>query len=110
MMMPPPAFDPNNPIPAAIATGSIDIVLTDIVSGLVSPVYGIAAPGDAGRLFIVDQAGQIVAIDLSDNSTSTILDLAKSLGKPVVAKKIGSLVTDAYRLAGLGAAKKKKKG
>ena len=76
---PPPVFDANNPIPAEISTGSVKIVLTDIVSGLTSPVFGTAAPGDAERLFIVDQDGQVVVIELATNAMMTFLDVASLL-------------------------------
>ncbi len=76
VVVPPPPFDPDDPIPAGIATGSVDIVLTEIASGLAAPVYGTAAPGDTERLFIVDQSGPIVAIDLATEAQSIFLDLS----------------------------------
>jgi glucose/arabinose dehydrogenase len=39
-------------------------------------VYGSAAPGDTERLFIVDQSGPIVAIDLATEAQSIFLDLS----------------------------------
>jgi glucose/arabinose dehydrogenase len=77
-MMPPP-FDPNNPIPATIATGSVDIELTEIANTLTSPVFGSSAPGDPDRLFIVDQPGRIIAFDLSADTQTTFLDISNLL-------------------------------
>ncbi len=75
----PPGFDPNDPIPAKIPIGSVNIKLTQIANGLTSPVYGTAAPGHAGRLFILDQPGQIIAIDLATNAQTTFLDVSNLL-------------------------------
>ena len=76
---PPPAFDPDNPIPAAIATGSVEVLLTEVATNLVAPNFGTSAPADVDRLFIVDQPGQVVAIDLDSGDTSVFLDVSNLL-------------------------------
>ncbi len=49
----------TDPIPTKIAKGDIEIELETLVVGMASPVY-LADPNDGtGRLFIVDQPGQI---------------------------------------------------
>src|SRR3954447_16629259 len=52
-------FDPN----AAYASASI--AATRVATGLSAPLYMTAAPGDPGRLFIVDQTGAIKILDLN---------------------------------------------
>ena len=76
---PPPAFDPDNPIPAVIATGSVEVLLTEVATDLVSPNFGTFAPMDADRLYVVDQPGQVVAIDLDSGDTSVFLDVSSLL-------------------------------
>ena len=75
----PPPFDPDNPIPAQITNGSVQVVLTEVASGLTAPNFGTVAPNDANRLFVVDQPGQIVAIDLTTGNQSIFLDVSALL-------------------------------
>ena len=49
----------TNPIPAPIPKSEVRIELQSIATGLASPVLVVPDPEGAGRLFIVDQAGQI---------------------------------------------------
>jgi glucose/arabinose dehydrogenase len=76
---PPPGFDPDNPIPEQIAIGSVEVELTEIATGLAAPNFGTYAPGDSSRLFVVDQPGQIQAIDLVSNDRAVFLDVSALL-------------------------------
>ena len=53
--------------------------LKKVTDGLVAPVKGINAPGDANRLYVVDQAGKLWAINLSDGSKVVLLDVTSRL-------------------------------
>ena len=46
----------------SIQKGNISINLNPIVTGLSAPDYGISAPGDSSRTFIVEQKGQILVL------------------------------------------------
>jgi glucose/arabinose dehydrogenase len=52
-------FDPN------AAYASATIAATRVASGLDQPLYATAAPGDTGRLFIVEKTGTIKILDLN---------------------------------------------
>ena len=54
----------EDPIPAAIRAGRIEVGLRTVADGLVSPVAGTFAPGVADRLFVADQIGTIWSIDI----------------------------------------------
>ncbi len=49
----------DDPFPAKIEKGPVQIELQAAATGLVSPVLAIAAPDGSDRLFVVDQAGQV---------------------------------------------------
>jgi glucose/arabinose dehydrogenase/plastocyanin len=68
----------SDPLPD-IAPGDIAIDLQPIATGLVAPNWGTAAPGDASRLFVVDQVGTLWAIDLGSGSKSVFLDVSSRL-------------------------------
>jgi glucose/arabinose dehydrogenase len=60
-VMPVPLEDP---IPDPIPLGVIRIDLQVLASGLTAPNWGVSAPGDPSRLFVVDQNGILWAVDL----------------------------------------------
>ncbi len=62
-----------------IQTGNQTIKLETVATGLTAPVWGTHAPGDAGRLFVADQAGALWAIDLSTGDKSVFLDVSGRL-------------------------------
>ena len=47
----------------AITNGDIAIFLQPIATGMAAPLYGISAPGDTNRLFVLDQIGLIRIIE-----------------------------------------------
>ncbi len=75
----PPPFDPNNPIPEQIANGGVQIILADIAPGLTAPNFGTFAPNHPSRLYVVDQPGQVIAIDLTTGDQSLFLDVSALL-------------------------------
>ena len=73
------SFDPSDPIPGGVAAGEVDVNLVEIAGGLVAPNWGMPAPGDASRLYVVDQPGQVVAVDLASGETVRFLDVKARL-------------------------------
>jgi glucose/arabinose dehydrogenase/plastocyanin len=69
----------GNPIKPRIRTGNVNVKLTPIAEGLTAPNWGIAAPGNAGRLFVADQSGIIWTIDLARGQKSVFADLSELL-------------------------------
>lgn len=68
-----------DPIPASIPKGSISVGFKTVADGFVNPLLGIAPPGDNNRLFVLDQPGQIWAVDLVNGGKSLFLDLSSRL-------------------------------
>jgi len=77
--LPATGFDPDNPVPAAIAAGTIDVDLVPLASGLVAPNWGTFAPGDSSSLYVADQVGRIVKVDLSGAGSQLFHDLSARL-------------------------------
>ena len=71
----------NDPIPARIAKGPIQIELQPVATGLSSPVLLVAAPGAAGTLLVVDQAGKIRVLQSGKLLDEPFLDLTANLVK-----------------------------
>jgi glucose/arabinose dehydrogenase len=76
---PDPDDSTDNPIAQVIETSAIAVDLDEMVSGLVAPVWATTAPGDNDGLYIVDQAGQIIRLNLLDKSTAVFFDVSSSL-------------------------------
>lgn len=68
----------EDPIPEPIPLGA-ETELATIATGLTAPNWATQAPGDATRLFIVDQTGILHVLDLSTMQLSTFLDLSSRL-------------------------------
>ena len=78
--------DPNapakrlaNPIKPRIAKGGVRVKLSPVAEGLVAPNWGMAAPGDAGRLFVSDQTGILWALDLATGNKKVFADMSSLL-------------------------------
>jgi glucose/arabinose dehydrogenase len=59
----------------AITRGDIAIHLETVASGLGAPNYAFSAPGDAGRLFVVDQAGLLRVVQDGALQPGAALDI-----------------------------------
>jgi glucose/arabinose dehydrogenase len=57
----------------------ISIGLTLSASGLTSPLKGKQAPGETGRMYVVDQVGKLWAIELATGSKTVMLDVSSRL-------------------------------
>ena len=55
----------DDPIPGSIQAGRVEVALEPVATGLVSPNYGIWAPGRPNDLFVVDQDGKVWVLDLA---------------------------------------------
>src|SRR3954471_3224020 len=55
------------------------IAAVRITTGLNEPVFGTAPPGDTGRLFLVERAGQIKVVDLATGAISAFLDISDQI-------------------------------
>lgn len=77
------AHPPDNPFDntkfAPVRTGGVKIGLEKVTDGLVAPLKAIPAPGHAGHLFVIDQPGQLVSLNLATGRKVTILDVANRL-------------------------------
>ena len=68
----------NNPIPQKISQGQQRVSLDTVSSGFISPLLAVPAPSVDGVLFVVDQAGIIWRVVLSDGSKTRFFDITQS--------------------------------
>lgn len=73
----PAAAEPHLP---AIPRGDLAVRLDVIAAGLGAPNYGISAPGDTRRLFVVDQPGRLRVIQDGTLLPNSALDLGLQIG------------------------------
>jgi glucose/arabinose dehydrogenase len=78
------AHPPDDPFDATVFATIDDekgmaIGLERVADGFTAPVKGATAPGDEGRLYVVDQAGKLWAVNLADGSKVVLLDLSSRL-------------------------------
>ena len=69
----------DDPIPAPIPQGTKELQLLASTGSLAAPVLAISNPVDPATLYVVDQAGQIIAVDLPTGNTSMYLDVSALL-------------------------------
>jgi glucose/arabinose dehydrogenase len=67
----------------AIAKGDIAVILQPIATGLGAPDYAISAPGDASRLFVVDQIGLLRVIQNGSLLPTPALDIQSRVSPPL---------------------------
>lgn len=67
----------------SIAKGSIAINLTPIATGMAAPDYAISPPGDASRLFVVEQNGLLRVIQNGSLLPTPALDLQSLVSPPL---------------------------
>lgn len=63
-----------------IQKGTIAIRLEPIATGMAAPLYGINAPGDPGRLYVLEQAGQIRIVQNDVLQPGNALDMSSVIG------------------------------
>jgi glucose/arabinose dehydrogenase len=64
-----------DPIPESIEYGKLELRLTEIADGMVSPLHGTFAPGFRNKLFVADQVGIVYAINLTSGEKTVFLDI-----------------------------------
>jgi glucose/arabinose dehydrogenase len=69
----------DDPIPRPIRKGGIQVRLETVATGFTAPNWGISAPGDTDRLFVVDQPGKVWAVDPASGAKSVFLDVSARL-------------------------------
>ncbi|HEV2784182.1 MAG TPA: PQQ-dependent sugar dehydrogenase [Actinophytocola sp.] len=75
-----PPDDPfDDTIFAPIRTNGVKIGLEKVTDGLTAPVKAVVAPGHPGRLFAIDQDGQLVSVDLASGRQAVVLDVSDRL-------------------------------
>jgi glucose/arabinose dehydrogenase len=78
------AHGPDNPFDSTSFANIDDekgmaIGLQRVAEGFTAPVKGARAPGDSARLYVVDQAGKLWAVNLADGSKVVMLDVTSRL-------------------------------
>jgi len=69
----------TNPIRSLIRKGPIRVKLETVATGLTAPLWGITAPGNPGRLYVVDQMGILWAVDIATGAKTTFLDVTQRI-------------------------------
>ena len=69
----------DDPIPAPVMQGSNEVQLIPAATDMAAPVWAISSPNDSTTLYVVDQQGQIVAVDLPTGNSSVYLDVSALL-------------------------------
>lgn len=69
----------DDPIVATIPTGIIEIDIQSAAGGLAAPVWATNSPNDTTTLYVVDQQGQVVAVDLATGNQMVVLDVSALL-------------------------------
>lgn len=67
----------------AITFGDVAIQLKTVASGLSAPDYAISAPGDASRLFVVEQNGLLRVIENGNLVAAPALDIRSRVSPPL---------------------------
>ena len=63
-----------------IQLGTIAISLQPVATGLAAPDYAISAPGDATRLFVLEQRGQVLILQNNNLLPGSALDISSVIG------------------------------
>jgi len=67
-----------------IPLGNIAITLDDVATGLGAPLYGISAPGDTNRLFVLEQKGTVLVMQNGALLPTPALDIQSRVAPPLV--------------------------
>lgn len=69
------------PILPAIPQGTVAVTLKPIATGLGAPDYAISAPGDASRLFVVEQSGLLRVVQNGQMQAAPALDIQSRVAR-----------------------------
>ncbi len=67
-----------------VPLGNIAITLETVAAGLGAPLYGINAPGDTNRLFVLEQKGQVLVVQNGALLPTPALDIQSRVAPPLV--------------------------
>ena len=76
----------GDPVPAKIEPGPIQVGLTPITTAVIAPLAGVTAPGRPNELFIVDQVGSLLSLNVTAPAPVVpvqVLDVSALLVGPV---------------------------
>lgn len=68
----------DTPVPVNLA--ALSLALEPVTSGLQQPVFATHAGDGSGRIFVLEQAGRIVALPGAGSDTQTFLDISNRVG------------------------------
>ena len=68
-----------NPLPSDIPEGDIPIQLETVATGFTSPIAAVAAPNEEGFIYVVEQGGAVVRVNLSNGQQSEFLNFSDEL-------------------------------
>src|SRR6185503_1515529 len=68
----------------AITNGDIPILLQPVATGMAAPDYAISPPGDASRLFVVEQNGLLRVIQNGTLLPGAALDIQSRVAPPLI--------------------------
>lgn len=71
------------PLLPSISRGTIAVHLESIATGLAAPDYAISAPGDASRLYVVEQNGLLLALQNGNLAPTPVLDIRSRIVPPL---------------------------
>lgn len=75
-----PAANPaDDSIFAPIRTGGFKIGLDKVTDGLTAPLKAVTAGGQPNRLYVIDQVGRLVSLDITNGHKTTVLDVSARL-------------------------------
>jgi len=67
----------------AIAKGDIAVILQPVATGMAAPAYATSAPGDASRLYVVEQNGLLRVIQNGSLLAASALDIQSRVAPPL---------------------------
>ena len=79
-----PAAQAADAVLPPIALGNIAVQLQALASGLAAPDYAISAPGDASRLYVVEQNGLLRVLQNGSLLATPALDIRSLVSPPLV--------------------------
>lgn len=83
------AAEIEDPIPQPIPVRGAPMQLDTIATGLSAPNWGAAPPGRPHELWVTDQPGQLVVVDLDDGTTRVAADVSAVLASGFEAGLLG---------------------
>ncbi len=73
------AAEVDDPLPDLVPVRGGPVQVEAVATGLVAPNWGVSPPGRPDELWVTDQPGQLVAVDLATGATRTVADVSALL-------------------------------